>query len=344
MYAVRLRIAIDDGVVRSVDRTAGYFQDPSTYTNLVFGTLIVAYLMWLPGRIGRIFATLEANRVIVPRAEEDRPTHEKTYAAYKEEVAADLTRWWWSPLSILISLVCTVFLVLPTYVSKDPPAWFTVSPRAVFWACLWVFVGFWAIIRGAFYLSTTMLSLHRMQGRFKFRIHPLHPDGAGGLAPLGEMTQIVTYLIGIVGLILFSTLVTRCIEGGAFRFAWCNVKDVAAGAAGYVLLSPLAFFGPLLEIHKTMQKAKSELLDRIAGRIGERFEAARRALDAPTTEDSRLGPELQALRDLHGFHSMTSGSPVWPFNMGILSRFAASYLAPIVTSVIAYMLTVLLEQ
>jgi len=154
-------------------------------------------------------------------------------------------------------------------------------------------------------------------------LHPLHPDKAGGLQPLGRYALGTTYLIAIagsLGALLEYEAYTRGMLGTAY-FAHIVILL-------YLILAPVAFFAPLSAAHRAMQRAKESLLLDIAYQFNQDFSQTSTNLTAPA---KTLEENVKKINQLRELHKIADAFPVWPFDVATLRRFAVTISSPIAT-------------
>lgn len=330
---IRLLVAWRAGHLFTSGTITGMVNDPAQYTNLVSTTIIVAYYAWLPRGISRSFKALHDNRVIG----ECKPHVRKlkgegySYHVFAEELSTSFNKWWWSAVTLVAVSLVVLLLNLPSYLDlRNRVAW-AADPvsltMSLFWAGIAQYTG---VVQGT-YVVLFWVWLVRLFKRFEIRIRPLHPDGAGGLSPLGDFTLTMSYLIVTLGIILVLTPVTRnyVATGGGLQFR--ITLDVVVAGVTYALLAPIIFFGPLSVAHRAMRDAKERLLLNVAQRFETEYDKVQASLDSDSID---FDDSLRALDGLQTLHSTTSDFPVWPFNISNLRRFGTSYISPLLLAIL----------
>lgn len=164
--------------------------------------------------------------------------------------------------------------------------------------------------------------LNKVVAIARIRMVPFHPDGCGGLRPVGWLGLRNQYLLTVLGLnlvLFFATSVTILrLEGVLYGL-------VVAACAAYLLLGPIVFMGPLLSFRRGMLQTKTELICEVAQRLRRELERIRANFaSGPVTRDDeelveRLRKIAQTLEKL----------PVWPFDVTTLKKFLVAYSAPL---------------
>jgi hypothetical protein len=170
--------------------------------------------------------------------------------------------------------------------------------------------------------------------RADLSIVPSHPDGAGGLRPVGQVALFLSLFTFIVGVDLASLTANQLVRRAEFAGTGphpataLNVLLLQWGL--YVVFGSLLFFLPLFPLRVRMAGAKrSYLLD------------AERLHDAAEKEHRQdlLGPafrpdHLQGLSALDGLMERAAEMIVWPFDKKTFLRYTGLLLAPVASFVL----------
>jgi len=156
------------------------------------------------------------------------------------------------------------------------------------------------------------------------RVVPFHPDGSGGLRPVGAIGLNNQYLLSIYGVNVISLVIVSqslAVPEGL------RVLMIAA-AAVYALVGPIVFVAPLMQFRAGMMRAKIELMNEVAQRMRSELERVRGKLRSGdiTKQDEEL---IDRLRKIGG---VINDLPVWPFDAPTVRKFLTAYLAPLVGS------------
>lgn len=171
--------------------------------------------------------------------------------------------------------------------------------------------------------------------RFKLEPQPLHPDGCGGLAALGDLAiklNIGTSMFGIiVGLGVYSSIVT-------VGLAWYHPVHFLM-VLGYVAAASCMFFLPMRPAHEGMKRVKREVLHDIHDRFAEVNTRILGHLSSGSPISADDMDEFSRLRELH---SMAKSMPVFPFDTRTVRAFVTSIVTPVLLVVLQIVLTRLL--
>jgi hypothetical protein len=182
------------------------------------------------------------------------------------------------------------------------------------------FVTFYALVFMLVRQVAVLFGLNRFFMEFSVEIQPLHPDRAGGLRLLGDYVFTNGLVVAIVGLILGMELLRVKAEVAV------TTPEFFAEFIAYFLAAPTVFFiFPLYSAHTRMVEAKQKLLAEIA----EQFDLEYRVLLDGLRQDVLKLEEVERLEAIQKIYEITQSSPDWPFNLGLISKFGAAVLLPV---------------
>jgi hypothetical protein len=210
-------------------------------------------------------------------------------------------------------------------------------------------VGFWTIKSGQFSITgwvylyciflfycvvslvvfrTVMISLFLRDVVKQSQIMPVpfHPDGCGGLRPVGALGLRTQYLLSVLGLNLFLLffIYSRTLTIPPELYGL-----MVLAAFAYVSFGPVVFLIPLLPFREGMMKKKAELVNDVAQRLREEFERIRCKL---TKREPVLKEDEEAIERLKKIGELVKELPVWPFDARTLRKMITAYLVPLSTS------------
>jgi hypothetical protein len=258
----------------------------------------------------------------------------KVYTPAEQEISA-LRRFlnvrWLTPVSLFLAVVVGV-LYFVQHRLMPLPFWFGASPlslgiRTVFVIIPTGFVTWSFVIR----FITNVRLFRRSLG--EVNIHPLHPDRAGGLRPLGRYALSTTYIIALGGSVVAFAEYYAWVQG---TFSTAYYYHLALLL--YFFLAPANFFASLSSAHNAMLRAKEGLIMQISRQFNQDFSKAYSELNG-SVED--LKSVITKVEQLQRLHSMTASFPVWPFDMDTIRRFILTMTSPVFTVVVAVMINIL---
>jgi len=172
-------------------------------------------------------------------------------------------------------------------------------------------VGLWKSVLTAIYIR-------RFCKDFILQIQPNHPDGAGGLKPLGSLILALASLMIVASLALSGVILL------ADYFSYINTIFYSKLFLGITIaLSLIVFIWPLMSAHERMLIEKMNL-NQLSVEIGKRiFELEKlvqkdlQKMDYKKRDDIFL--EIDSLKNLY---KRVGSTPTWPFDREIILKFA----------------------
>lgn len=284
---------------------------------------MVLFHFWLPEGIRGVLAGLQRNRTLILQSPQE--DSRERFKRFVRDLDRSYSHWIWPALGFSSALALQLIVNAPaqrqyqTWQTAGPFVfWYTVCAQTVFYyVSALVIVKFVLLIRW----------INRLFSEFRVVVRVLHPDGAGGLSPLGNLSVKAGYLIAICGLAAVSvTLTEGYVRTTEFVGPLFSVRLLLTLAI-YVVLAPVAFFAPIGAGRTAMKTAKNDLLVQIA----DQFEIDSARIQSLLGADaSMLAKGLEKVEQLRKIHGIVSQFPVWPFNTGNLVRFVSSMVSPIV--------------
>lgn len=298
----------------------------------------VYYFLWLPDGIIGVFKGLRDNKVII------KPNSSKNEIEKFEDFLSDFVKTYtqmrWSYLSGSIVILVILFAAIPEYrsfsgwqTSCEPLFWF----HAIFWAFIFYLV--------AINVIRTLICIHFINDLFKkfnTDIRILHPDGAGGLSPLGNFNVKIGYMIGIYGLVTVIAIWSQfsyLTPGHTSLFD--NKFTIVIGLFWYLIIAPLAFFLPIGSAHASMKNAKYKTILAISDQFENDFSQLQQNLNKGGEEFSKTCNKIENLQKIY---SMANRFPIWPFNTANLVRFFSSIISPLVIGIIPSIIEIIFKK
>jgi hypothetical protein len=162
---------------------------------------------------------------------------------------------------------------------------------------------------------------HVRRRQLRLRVIPGHPDGAGGLRPLGALFLYQSLVAAVPATYLVVWLVLFDLSGGeglgrrydlfAVQYWWLF--------AVATLTEILAFLAPLWSIHSIMRVEKEGELWRESDRLSGQIEEIRGRLKEANISDRR-DRESQLAAMISRFEALEA-TPTWPIDTAIRRRF-----------------------
>ena len=151
------------------------------------------------------------------------------------------------------------------------------------------------------------------------KVLALNPDKVGGLRPLGQFSLGLDIAFALPSLVIFSYLAQGV-----------SITDptVVVTLPLYTIVLVVVFFIPLSAAHDSMLKAK----ERARNQVNEIFKDINSKISA--RDKGYNFKHIRALKDVYFLHEEVSKMAVWPLNVSIILKFAATSSFPVVGSVI----------
>lgn len=164
-----------------------------------------------------------------------------------------------------------------------------------------------------------------IQRKLEITVIPGHPDGAGGLKPIGtfflhqSMIASLPAIMLALWVALFSLSPLYASLGASYRSPYVALLLAA------ILVEVLAFILPMRSMHAVMTTHKEEILWRKADRLSRAIATQQARVDAESSTTGQDGaPDLANLVDRY---RMLENAPTWPINRTIRRRFTLRNLA-----------------
>lgn len=175
------------------------------------------------------------------------------------------------------------------------------------------------------FLSRLLADLVRQA---QVNIVPMHPDGCGGLQPVGRLGLRNQYTLSILGL---NIVVLAAVSYGTFGRAVLEAI-VAPAVVIYLVLGPLVFIAPMLPFRDRMREARLARMNEVADLTRLEFD---RLQQLATQGVRATAAELEVLLKLKDVGEAVRTLPVWPFDPRTMRSFATAYLAPLVVPAVS---------
>lgn len=165
----------------------------------------------------------------------------------------------------------------------------------------------------------------------RFDVTPLlqHPDGCGGLEPLGQLCLSNALIVSVAGLFLGGWIVVGPITqyhalAAAYAPLFTKLLIIPLVFAG------ISFFWPLWSVHEIMV-AKRALVRQRLDALGRSIDDVARELltcagDTDPTKAADLAKRLELMQQTYQSEQHV---PVWPFNTSILTKLLTAQAVPL---------------
>lgn len=326
--------AIINNAWNSTPTRVGILRDYSWWiSNITSVPATIFFFFWLPDSIYEVINGLQKNKII----------SQTKSIGESSGLEKFLTQFWksysniaWLLISFVLVAMYMVLFSLP--IQQAYKNWQT-SGTFIFWYTVfyWLFV----FVIGSLFITRGIISIlwfNHLFKSFDINIRILHPDGAGGLSPLGKFSVKIGYLLGIYGIASVaatfseSYVLTTRFSGLIFSPALLPLLIT------YLVMAPIAFFAPIGAARAAMKKAKNNLLLEISDQLDSDKE---KLLSLLHSKPAGLKQGIEKIEQIQKIHKIVSGFPVWPFNADNLVRFFTSVSSPVILGLLSLLLDVL---
>lgn len=295
------------GILNQVlDDWAGIFRA------FIITSLVPGYYVWQPTTIQRLYNAVENRSLDLP------PADLRKLSMLIKPFGNKLWIWLAIAFGILQSII---FFSLQTQALHN---WQNAHISIVIMRTLRTFLTYYMIFYIVVRQVIAMIGINKFFRSIDIEIYPLHPDGAGGLKPLGQYVVTCGLGIGIIGLVLGMSLLRSQIGlerlGSVFYF----------NLGLYILFAPIFLFIPLIEAHREMQSVKTAILLDVA----EQHESVFQKSLVNMRAGKSIHKELSELDSIRKMYTIADSSPEWPFDLNILSKFSAAVFLPVILPIV----------
>lgn len=181
------------------------------------------------------------------------------------------------------------------------------------------------ILRWYFRLLLWAVLLWRLS-RLDLRLQALHPDQAGGLGFLAQLTLAFAPLLVAQGTMASGWVGGQILHAGATLLQFKLDLAVATVLSLAVVLAPLACFMPVLARAKRLGLSTyGSLATRYAADFERKWSGTSAGRGASPLGDA----DFQSLADMGNAYGLLSGMRVLPFGTRTVAKLAAAFLAPV---------------
>ncbi len=325
------------------------------YTHIVIGLLsdygwwwyqliswpaTIAFFFWMSLKIPKVIENLQQNGlIVVTQSPEDNEDS-------LEEFTNNFANIYSHPVCLIGALILLVMYMTVNYIPDQATylVW-TRSGKFIFWwtqlvHALMLYFMFVILVRG---VITVRWFGHLFQ-RFKTNVRILHPDGAGGLSPYGDLIIKTGYFLGIYGftlLILLGETQYRKTGGDIPFFTLDTDKVVIPMMFLYLIIAPILFFLLVRHPRAAMTEAKNDFLRHISEQLTTDLATVRKSLSNigyTGIDYAEIKQTNENIEQLKKSYSVASDFPVWPIRTRYIVRFFTSFLSPIFIAILIFLL------
>lgn len=202
-------------------------------------------------------------------------------------------------------------------------------------AGIWSSVVFFPIVDYLVLLMVRLLIVFACQcieiaGNQKTCIIPAHPDGTGGLLPVGQVALLFTLATVILGIDIAGMTINEFIVTTMFPSetpqARTNLQILYIFWACYLIIGSLLFYLPLLPLRTRMASAKRDYLLK----LNNLFTSIEQQYQTDLSKNICNKDTIQILDSLYKLVQKGSEMAVWPFDKKTFIRYASLFVSPLI--------------
>lgn len=315
----------------------GLFEDFPFWLMITSQPFTIFFYLWMPKGIKGIFNGLINNQVILTSSNKKKNKKEIESFLLKFDTQYSNKIW------VVLSFVAMTYYVL-TIINPGIPSYFWVRLGGRY---LFLHHTFQAVV--IFSMVTLMVIrifiliywLNQLFRKFDINVRVLHPDGAGGLSPLGIFSVKLGYLLGIYGVSVTAIMLGNSyIQTGQLSSITWDIPVIFTLSV-YVFLSPIAFFAPIGAARTGMKKAREDFILKISNQYEIETENVHALL---ISEGDELKKRLEKIKHIKDLYKEAKEFPVWPFNTENLVKFFSSVSSPLIMWVLSVIIDIVLKK
>ena len=186
---------------------------------------------------------------------------------------------------------------------------------------------------------STALNIIRIANDQELALHPFHPDNCQGLSPIGHLCLYISVNLVAFGVFFAGWIIHYRWPGHVVTTAYEHYEPVfIVGLFIVAVLSNIAFFLPMISVHRVMEDA-ARLANTQIGNLGVKISHAHESLLSQGFEltDDKLKSEDTKLSTLRNLYLQRSRVRTWPIDFWTYVKFLSAQFAlwlGIVTSMV----------
>lgn len=315
--------------IRFIDPEFSYFTLVFVF---IFMPLALGLYVWQPSAITSVLQSFEQFRVVQSISEKGNRRVE-SYPGFLVRFKMAVDRKIWvviAAISIIGVWILEGFVVLPSL--------FSAIGRSAFWYDVKWFLVVSSLIFSVWIYAAAMIFLRQIQAIvylnhlfqwFNIRIHPMHPDEAGGLGALGNFTLKASSIMVGIGVVVAVLSIHQWLVGSnPFTRA-----DLVIFWVGYILGVPISLILPMLSAHRAMQEVRNKKLNEIS----QEFEKTLSESNVTEVNDAEaIKKANEKLKELQTRYNIVAESfPTWPVPARLFRGFSITASLPVMSGLIS---------
>ncbi|MHA1511843.1 MAG: hypothetical protein ACTSRX_09005 [Promethearchaeota archaeon] len=307
------------GYLRSQSGIVGTLDDPATLlTSFVVQPIIVGYYLWLPSKTWKMFKGLDTNSVIPADSETSQ------YSNYVSDIARISNNRLISIIFVGVGIIVSIWI------------YFIIQQFGTDWSAYlrWpvllfdmpaAFLTVYAITYIVWRILAVQWGLDKLYRKFDINVQPLHQDGAGGLATVGNLVGSYLFCLFVVALFSISTGITSYIEQGYFPY-YVIIQFILLP-----IFTCVVFFLPLRSSHRAMRNNRDKVLENLSNKFETIKVGFYNHKELPSKEElNKLGELIQSYSLIRKIY------PTWPLNTLVIRSFGATLFGSSLPLILAF--------
>ena len=254
---ILLIAAIQANILFSQDNRIGLLNDWGWWViQFIFNTMFYTFL-WIPDGITKTILGLKNNKVIRLSTLNKGENEEEALDNYLQKFFRSYSNRFSYVISFLLTIILSISIIQS---QREFVLWLTAN-SFIFWFVMFLYAQ--VIFLGATNFIRTTIAIvwfNRLVRDFDVDIKFLHPDHAGGFAPLSGFSITIVYAVIITAI---AHVLGDVSEAAIKSISYLDVlrqSYVLVDYFFYITFASLAFFTPLYIAHTRMKKAKNDLI------------------------------------------------------------------------------------
>ena len=332
---VLLITAMRDNIVFSTEDLVGLLNDFGWWIISTLGFNATLYIcLWLPDGVAKTISGLVHNKVISLPPSSKGQDEKETLDVFIQNFYRSYSNRFWSVIPFLLAVPLLGSLIQS---HQEFIIWETASAFSFGFTIFLYMLFFFLFVTLLIRVVIVMVWLNKLFKDFDTDVRVLHPDNAGGLAPLSRFGMAIVYMIVIISISNVFGDISEAIITSKSYIDVVRQPFVFSVYIAYCVFASLAFFAPLSVAHTSMKKAKNRFVTEISDQYEIELENIQTLLAG---DNGKLKNSFSKLEELQKLYTVASKFPVWPFNLGNLAGFLGAIVSPFLISLIS----ILIEQ
>ena len=229
-----------------------------------------------------------------------------------------------SVLAALVFILVQHFFVYPVENDKTGTPYFWYYATYYYWFLYTpiLFLGYYMVGSVIIKVLFTLSWLNSFFKNITIDVHPLHPDGAGGLGSIGELSVKLSSVFVALGFLASILTIARVAIGNGWFY-----YDTVLEYLLYFIFVPIALIAPMWSVHKKMIEERDGILLSISKEFEKRLSRkSQQVVEKDKTKLKELNEKYKLVLDSY---------PTWPLHVTLFKNFSITAVIPFVTGTLS---------